>query len=427
MGVFNRGDSRTIYNVIYREGKTSIYYAKRFAVTSVTRDKEYDITTGMEGSQIIWFTANHNGEAETVRVLLRPKPKLKKTSFEYDFSTLGIKSKTARGNLVSKNVIRNVSLKSKGISTIAGKQIWYDTDIQKLNDEGHGLYLGEFSENDKVLAVFKNGTFYTTSFDLVNRYQGDVLRIEKFDPDKTFTALYWDAGVKSFYVKRFSFVVSDNTPLSFIAEGSKSYLVALTDDKHPRYEVVWKLSDKAPELIDAEQWIGKKGYGAKGKKVVERGEVKSVRFGEPLHLPEDDEAEVTDVEAAEVEAPEVETAEVETPGVETADAAEAEEPEVETAEAGEAEAPEAETVDIAESPKTAAVEPEPVEEETIIMQQLPSMPEPAAPKKKASSTKRAGAKASKKQSPAIKPGAEIRIPETEDEPIELLFEEPTLF
>ncbi len=427
VGVFNRGDSRTIYNVIYREGKTSIYYAKRFAVTSVTRDKEYDITTGLEGSQIIWFTANHNGEAETVRVLLRPKPKLKKTSFEYDFSTLGIKSKTARGNLVSKNVIRNVSLKSKGVSTIAGKQIWYDTDIQKLNDEGHGLYLGEFSENDKVLAVFKNGTFYTTSFDLVNRYQGDVLRIEKFDPDKTFTALYWDAGVKSFYVKRFSFVVSDNTPLSFIAEGSKSYLVALTDDKHPRYEVVWKLSDKAPELIDAEQWIGKKGYGAKGKKVVERGEVKSVRFGEPLHLPEDDEAEVTDVESAEVEAPEVETAEVETPGVETADAAEAEEPEVETAEAGEAEAPEAETVDIAESPKTAAVEPEPVEEETIIMQQLPSMPEPAAPKKKASSTKRAGAKASKKQSPAIKPGAEIRIPETEDEPIELLFEEPTLF
>ena len=176
-------------DVIYREGKSSIYYAKRFAVTSITRDKEYDITTGAAGSQIVWFTANHNGEAETVRVALRPKPKLKKTSFEYDFSTLAVKSKTARGNLVSKNAIRNITLKSKGVSTITGKDIWYDTDIQKLNEDGHGLYLGQFKDDDKVLAVFKNGTFYTTSFDLVNRYQGDVLLIEKFDPDKTFTAL----------------------------------------------------------------------------------------------------------------------------------------------------------------------------------------------------------------------------------------------
>ena len=337
VGVFNRGDSRTVYNVIYREGKTSIYYAKRFAVTSVTRDKEYDITTGLEGSQIVWFTANHNGEAETVMVKLRPKPKLKKTSFEYDFSTLGIKSKTARGNLVSKNVIRAITLKSKGVSTISGKEIWYDTDIQKLNDEGHGLYLGEFSEGDKVLAVFRNGTFYTTSFDLVNRYQGDVLRIEKFDPDKTFTALYWDAAVKSFYVKRFSFVVSDNTPVSFIAEGSKSYLVELNDDLHPRYEVTWKLDDKPADLVDAEEWISKKGVGAKGKKVVDRGEVKSVRFVEPL-VKDDD----------------VEEAEDETPG-----------------------------------------EPETRE----------------APK-----------------GPAVKTGVEIKIPETaDDEPIELIFEEPTLF
>ena len=335
VGLFNRGDTRTIYNVIYREGKTSIYYAKRFAVTSVTRDKEYDITTGEPGSQIVWFTANHNGEAETVRVLLRPKPKLKKTSFEYDFSTLGIKSKTARGNLVSKNTIRSISLRSKGVSTISGKQIWYDTDIQKLNEDGHGLYLGEFGDSDKVLAVFRGGTFYTTSFDLSNRYPGDVLRIEKFDPDKTFTALYWDAGVKSFYVKRFSFVPSDNTPLSFIAEGSKSRLVELTDDAHPRYEVIWKQEDKPSELILAEEWIGKKGYAAKGKKVVERGEVKNVRFGEPLIVEE----------------------------------------------------------------------PEPEEE--------PAAEEPAAEEPVVSEDLR---------------GKEIRIPETaSDEPIELIFEEPTLF
>ena len=304
VGLFNRGDTRTIYNVIYREGKTSIYYAKRFAVTSVTRDKEYDITTGDPGSQIVWFTANHNGEAETVRVLLRPKPKLKKTSFEYDFSSLAIKSKTARGNLVSKNTIRSINLRSKGISTISGKQIWYDTDIQKLNEDGHGLYLGEFGEGDKVLAVFRGGTFYTTSFDLSNRYPGDVLRIEKFDPEKTFTALYWDAGVKSFYVKRFSFVPSDNTPLSFIAEGSKSRLIELTDDLHPRYEVTWKQEDKPAELILAEEWIGKKGYAAKGKKVVERGEVKSVRFGEPLIVEEPEPEEEPVVEEAVEETPE---------------------------------------------------------------------------------------------------------------------------
>ena len=291
VGVFNRGDTRTIYNVIYREGKSSVYYAKRFAVTSVTRDKEYDITTGLPGSQIVWFTANHNGEAETVRVQLRPKPKLKKTSFEYDFSTLAVKSKTVRGNLVSKYAIRNVTLRSKGVSTITGKDIWYDTDIQKLNEDGHGLYLGQFKDDDKVLAVFRGGTFYTTSFDLVNKYQGDVLLIEKFDPDKTFTALYWDGAVKSFYVKRFSFVLSDNTPLSFISDAPKSYLVDLSGDAHPRYEIVWKLAEKEPEAVEAETWIGKKGIAAKGKKCAERGEVKSVRFIEPLIVDEPEEEE----------------------------------------------------------------------------------------------------------------------------------------
>ena len=256
-------------------------------MTSVTRDKEYDITTGAPGSQIIWFSANHNGEAETVRVQLRPRPKLKKTSFEYDFSTLAIKSKTARGNLVSKNVIQKISLRSKGVSTIEGKDIWYDPDIQKLNDEEHGLYLGKFEADSKVLAIFRNGTFYTTSYELVNRYQGDLLRIEKFDPDKTFTALYWDGESKSFYVKRFSFIVSDNTPLSFISDNPKSHLVELSDDLHPQYEISWKLEDKQPEDVDAEEWIGKKGYAAKGKKCAAKGEVKSVRFIEPLVKEED--------------------------------------------------------------------------------------------------------------------------------------------
>lgn len=289
VGVFNRGDSRTIYNVIYREGKSSVSHAKRFAITSVTRDKDYDITTGEEGSKILWFSVNHNGEAESVRIYLRPRPKLKKTQFEYDFSTLAIKGKASRGNLVSKNPIARIQLKSKGVSTIGGKDIWYDADIQKLNDEQRGQYLGEFGPEDKVLAIFKDGTFYTTSFDVSNRYQGEVIKVEKFDPNKTYTALYYDAAAKAFYVKRFSFVLSDNTPLSFIAPGTKSYLVALSEDKHPQFQVIFggKYEHRDPENIDAEEYIAKKGYAAKGKKC-HQYDLKEVKFIEPLHKPEDD-------------------------------------------------------------------------------------------------------------------------------------------
>ncbi|MBO6044411.1 MAG: DNA gyrase/topoisomerase IV subunit A, partial [Bacteroidales bacterium] len=297
VGVFHRNDSRTIYNVIYREGKTSVSYAKRFAITSVTRDKEYDITTGVPGSTILWFTANHNGEAESVRIYLRPRAKLKKSSMEYDFSTLAIKGKTSRGNLVSKNPIQRIQLKSKGVSTISGKDIWYDADIQKLNEDVRGLYLGQFDTDDKVLAIFKNGTFYTTSFDLVNKYQGDVLKIEKFDPNKTYTALYWDASVKAFYVKRFSFVLSDNTPVSFIAEGRSSYLVDISEDKHPQVKVTFagKYAHREPELIDAEEYIAKKGIAAKGKKC-HSWDLKKVEFAEPLVKPEDLEEEKPEAE-----------------------------------------------------------------------------------------------------------------------------------
>ena len=305
VGVFNRGDSRTIYNVIYREGKSSVSYAKRFAITSVTRDKDYDITTGEEGSKILWFSVNHNGEAESVRIYLRPRPKLKKTQFEYDFSTLAIKGKASRGNLVSKNPIARIQLKSKGVSTIGGKDIWYDADIQKLNDEQRGRYLGEFGPEDKVLAIFKDGTFYTTSFDVSNRYQGEVIKIEKFDPDKTYTALYYDGTAKAFYVKRFSFVPSDNTPLSFIAPGAKSYLVDISEDRHPQFQVVFggKYGHRDPENIDAEEYIAKKGYSAKGKKC-HQYDLSEVRFIEPLHKPEDDIEDepldiIDDVESAE--------------------------------------------------------------------------------------------------------------------------------
>ena len=289
VGLFDRNDQRTIYNVIYREGKTAVSYAKRFAVTSVTRDKEYDITQGTPGSQILWFTVNHNGEAETVKIYYRQRPKLKKLIDEYDFSQLLIKGRASRGNLVSKNPINKIQLKSKGVSTIGGKDIWFDEDIQRLNEDGRGLHLGQFNTGDHILAIFKDGTYYTTTFDLSNRYQGDLLKIEKLDVNKTYTALYYDKSVTSFYVKRFSFDISDNTPVTFISDAKGSYLVELCDDKHPQFEITFggKHEHREAEVVDAEEFIAKKGLQAKGKRVSAM-DVKSVKFIEPLHKPEDD-------------------------------------------------------------------------------------------------------------------------------------------
>ena len=290
VGIFNRGDSRTIYNVIYRDGKTTLYYAKRFAITSVTRDKEYDITQGKPGSNIVWFSVNHNGEAETVKIYFRARPKLKKLNMEYDFSELAIKGKISRGNLVTKNAIQKISLRAKGISTIGGKSIWFDTDVQRLNEDGRGMLLGEFSGNDKIIAVFKNGTYYTTSYDLSNRYQGDLLLIEKYDENKIYAALYYDG--ENFYIKRFSFPPSDNSPASFIADNRGAYLADFSADKHPQFMVTFtgRQEHREPEKFDAEEFIAKKGITAKGNRC-HRYDILKVEFIEPLHKPEDDEEE----------------------------------------------------------------------------------------------------------------------------------------
>ena len=369
VGVFNRGDARTIYNVIYRDGKTSVYYAKRFNITSITRDKDYDITGGKPGSVINWFTANHNGEAETVRIYFRPKPKLKRNSMEYDFSTLAINGRAARGNLVSKNSIQRILLKSKGVSTIIGKDIGYDADVQRLNEDGRGLLLGQFAAEDKILAVFKNGTYYTTSFDLSNRYQGDVLRIEKLDEGKTYTALYWDGAAKAFYIKRFSFTVSDNTPLSFISDARGSYLVALSDDAWPQVRVTFsgKYAHREPEIIDAESFIAKKGLAAKGKKC-HAYDLGKVEFIEPLQK-EEPEAEEEPEDMPDI--PEVDEApmEEETPVAEEMPAAE-EEPVVETAQVVEAEE---EVIDLSDLPENE-------EPATLIEPEEPAAPAPKKPR-----------------------------------------------
>ena len=255
---------------------------------------------------------NHNGEAETVKIYFRQRAKLKKLIDEYDFSQLLIKGRASRGNLVSKNPIQKIQLKSKGVSTIGGKDIWFDEDIQRLNEDGRGLHLGQFNTGDHILAIFKDGTYYTTTFDLSNRYQGELLKIEKLDTNKVYTALYYDKSVTSFYVKRFSFDVSDNTPVSFISEAKGSYLVEISEDLHPQFEIIFggKNVNRDPETVDAEEFIAKKGLQAKGKKVSAL-DVKNVHFVEPIHKPEDD-AQAKESEAENL-AGEIDNSDVEDP------------------------------------------------------------------------------------------------------------------
>ena len=286
-GVFKKGDDRTIYNVIYRDGKGGPYYVKRFAVTGVTRNKTYNLTQGKPGTRIEWFTANSNGEAESVRIYFRNRPGIRKLSDAYDFATLAIKGRSSRGNLLTRNPIMRVQLKSAGVSTIGGKEIWFDEDIQRLNDAGRGISLGEFQQDDKILVVLKNGIYYTTSFDLSNRYQGDIIRIEKLDTEAVYSVVYWDKETKQYYVKRFSFEVSDNKEQCFISEAPGSKFIDICCDTYPRLELTFKGKDAArePEVIDVADFIAKKGFKAKGRKASTR-DVKKAEFIEPFPEPE---------------------------------------------------------------------------------------------------------------------------------------------
>ena len=286
-GVFKKGDERTIYNVVYRDGKAGPYYVKRFAVTGVTRNKRYNVTMSTPGSRVEWFTANGNGEAETIRVMFRSRPNLRKQSDNYDFASLAIKGRSSRGNLLTRNPISRIQLKSLGVSTIGGKEIWFDEDIQRLNDQGRGISLGEFQQDDKILVVLKNGNYYTTSFDLSNRYQGDIIRIEKLDPETVWSVAYFDKESKFFYLKRFCFEVSDNKEQSFISEAPGSKMCDICCDTLPRLEVTFKgkNASREPEIIDVAEFIGKKGFKAKGRRVSTL-DVAKVTFVEPFPEPE---------------------------------------------------------------------------------------------------------------------------------------------
>lgn len=299
VSVFKKNDKRTIYNVAYRDGRFGASYVKRFFVTGVTRDKQYNLTKGTAGSRVLYFSANANGEAEVIKVCLKPKPGMKKLVFEYDFAGLAIKGRDSQGNLLSKNDIHKISLAQKGASTLGGRKIWIDEDVLRLNTDERGRYLGEFQGEDRILVVNKNGTYYTSDFDLSNHYEEGYLVIEKFEPDKVWSAVFYDAEQQYFYLKRFRF---ENVArlTGFIGETEGSYLVCLSGASRPRFEVIFggRYENRPAEVIIADEFIAEKSYKARGKRVTNY-EVKEIREIEPL-------AEETDGEnAGEEEAPDV--------------------------------------------------------------------------------------------------------------------------
>ena len=269
VNVFKRNDTRTIYNVIYRNGTGGIYYMKRFAVTGVTRDKEYNLTQGLPGSKVMWFSANPNGEAEVVKVTLKPKLRLKTLQFDIDFAKLAIKGKQSQGNLVTKNEVHRFSLKEHGASTLGGREVWFDPDVLRLNYDGRGRLLGEFMGDDLVLVIQKNGEYYTTGFEATNHYDDNILRIEKFRPKQVWTAILFDADQGYPYIKRFMFEPSARKQ-RFIGDNERSLLILLTDTPHARFEVRFAAPDdfREPLIVDAENFIGLKSFKAKGKRLV---------------------------------------------------------------------------------------------------------------------------------------------------------------
>lgn len=268
INIFKSKDDRTIYNAIYQDGKGGTYYMKRFAITGVTRDREYNLTQATPGSRVVWFTANPNGEAEVVKVTLKPKARLKTLQFDVDFSEMAIKGKNSRGNIVTRNEVHRFSLKEHGVSTLGGRQVWFDPDVLRLNYDGRGNYLGEFSGNDSILVVLKNGEYYMTTFDAGNHYDDNILLIEKYRPGHVWTAVLYDADQGFPYLKRFTFEPSTKKQ-RFIGDNPKSELIALSDKPGARFEVKFGGNDshREPLVIDAVEFIGVKSFKAKGKRV----------------------------------------------------------------------------------------------------------------------------------------------------------------
>ena len=290
VAVFKKNDSRTIYNVVYRDGKKGWYFMKRFNVTSMTRDKEYDLTQGTPGSKVMYFTANPNGEAELIKVTLDPSPKLKKIFIEKDFSEVMIKGRASKGNLLTKNSVHRIGLKSHGRSTLGGRKVWYDPDVNRLNYDEHGELLGEFFDDDQILVILKNGDYYLSNFDLNNHYEENILRIEKYNSNKVWTAILYDADNQGYpYLKRF-LMDATKKKQNWLSDNPASMLILLTDTPFPRLLMTYGGADafRGSEEIDAEQFIAVKGYKAKGKRLTTCA-LESITELEPTRFPEEPE------------------------------------------------------------------------------------------------------------------------------------------
>ena len=293
ISVFRKRDERTVYNMVYRDGSAGYIFVKRFSVTGITRDKPYDLTKGTKNSKVLYFTANPNGEAEVITIHHVSKPKLKKTSFDFDFATLAIKGRQAMGNILTRNAVRNINKVGEGVSTLGARKIWFDESVKRLNVTEAGRLLGEFKGADKIFTLMQSGTFRNTNFDLSNHFDDDLLEIRKYNRHNIVTIVYKEAEGGSYYVKRFSVEDATDKKLPYLEEGSGDAMVTYTMDTYPRLEMVYgeNTGKKVEsEIIDIYDFIAVKGYKAKGKRL-STVEVKEFRWLDPLPEPEYDEEE----------------------------------------------------------------------------------------------------------------------------------------
>ncbi|MFC2081409.1 DNA gyrase/topoisomerase IV subunit A [Bacteroidota bacterium] len=268
IAVFNKNDSRTIYNLVYRDGKSGNAMMKRCAITGITREKEYNLTRNNQNSRILYLTINPNGEAETIKVTLKPRPRLKNLNFELDFSELAIKGRDAHGNILTKNTIHKITMKEKGVSTLGGRKIWFDEDVLRLNADGRGKMLGEFGGHDSLMVITRSGKYRMSSFDLENHFEDDLYILEKYKPKKVFSVIYFDAEQNYYYVKRFELDYNEKLS-SFIGDHPESKMISITEVEYPRFEISFggKNKDRKSEIMEVAEFVGIKGYRAKGKRL----------------------------------------------------------------------------------------------------------------------------------------------------------------
>ncbi|MCD4788913.1 MAG: DNA gyrase/topoisomerase IV subunit A [Bacteroidales bacterium] len=304
IAIFKRNDDRTIYNTIFRDGRRGASRVKRFAITGVTRDKEYNITKGAEGSKILYFTANPNGEAEVVKIFLKPKPKLRKTSFEFDFSELAIKGKGSQGNILTKHGVKSIVKREEGISTLGARDIWYDDTVKRLNTDERGNYLGAFKSNDRIFTIQQSGYYKLMTYDLSNHFEEDMILIEKFNPKKIISVIYYEAAVEKFYLKRFQIETNNNINKKndFIGDHPENYLVGISENRLPQLKIIFDTKANNKEIpdkvINVEEFIGVKSLKAKGKRITTNA-IKRIEFIEPLPYEEPKAADSEDVQVSE--------------------------------------------------------------------------------------------------------------------------------